>query len=366
MTPAQRYAQLRRLLWLTELILSLTLMAGFLFSGLARRWSGVVTGRFADWPAQILVYCASLWLITVVITFPLDWFGGFRLEHRFSLSTQKFPDWLKDHAKGLAISAGFGLMLVEGLGFLLRARPENWWIWAAALWMGWSILLTRLAPTLLIPIFYRQQPLADSGLKLRLEQLLQRCQTRVRGIFEVNLSRTTQKANACLCGLGASRRVLISDTLLSRYPAEEVEVVLAHELGHHRLHHIGILLGVSTLAIAASCWVVDRIAGRIIPLLALQGLSDPATLVLIGLGLTLANLALMPITNGLSRRLEAQADRFALKATLNPTAFAATMRRLAEQNLAEITPPRWVEWLLYDHPSIGRRIAMAQQFERTA
>ena len=186
----------------------------------------------------------------------------------------------------------------------------------------------------------------------------------MQGIFELNLSKTTRKANACLCGLGRTRRVLVSDTLLTAYPPEEVEVVLAHELGHHRLRHIGILILVSTAATGVGCFWVDRAIRRLISPLGLTGLDDLSVLPLTALGLFLAGLLLLPLTQGISRFLERQADRFALQQTGNPQAFIATMRRLAGQNLAEIDPPRWVEWLLYDHPSIRKRIALAEQYER--
>jgi STE24 endopeptidase len=237
-------------------------------------------------------------------------------------------------------------------------------MWAAILWLAWSVLLTRVAPMWLIPIFYRQRPLADAELRRRLEALVARCRTRVQGIFEVNLSKTTRKANACLCGLGATRRVLVSDTLLSSHPPEEVEVVLAHEVGHHRLNHLWLLIVVSALQIGISCFLVDLAAPIGMARLSLTGLDDLAVLPLLGLGLLLANLALMPGVNAVSRWLEAQADRFALERTGNPQAFIATMHRLAERNLAEMVPPRWAEWLLYDHPPISQRIASAEKFQR--
>lgn len=358
-----RYATLKRRLWLADLGLILALFCILIFSGLAQQWGNWVHTHLSHWPVQVAVYTGLLWGIALALSFPLDWSRGFRIEHRFGLSTQGFGDWLKDYAKQLALGAAFGLAVVEALSLLLRWFPASWWAWAAAAWMLSSIFIARVFPTLLIPLFYRQEPLKDSSLRQRLETLAAKCGTRVYGIFEVNLSRTTQKANACLCGMGKSRRVLVSDTLLSHYPPEEIEVVLAHELGHHRLHHIGILIAVSAAAMGLSCLAVDRWAQGWMLRFGISGLSDLSALPLIGLGLFLAGLVLMPITQGLSRRLERQADRFALEQTRNPAAFIATMRRLGEQNLAEENPPQWVEWLLYDHPSISKRIAMAEKYK---
>jgi STE24 endopeptidase len=357
---AKTYALLRRLGWLMHTFLELGTVAILLSSGWAQRYSTGIGTVVHPWPAQVLLTIGSVWLGLAVLSFPLDVWRGFYLERRFGLSTQRFSQWLMDHFKGLAVASILGIVVVEGLAFLLRIDPAGWWRWTAFIWIVWSVGLTHIAPKWLIPIFYRQKPLTDPELDQRLKRFVKRCGVPVRAIFEVNLSRTTQKANACLCGLGTTRRILMSDTLVNHYPPEEIEVVLAHELGHHRLNHIGILTVASAAGIGLSCWVVDRWIKIASPLSGLQISQDSVTLLAIGLGLGVAQLGLMPILNGLSRYLEAQADRFALRMTGNPSAFVAVMRRLADQNLAEVDPPRWVEWFFYDHPPIAKRIAMAQ------
>ncbi len=360
---ARVYARWKRGLFLLDIALTAALLGGLVASGLHQSVRLWVSARIpAIWPLQVAAYTTVLWLGMTAASFPLDWFGSFALEHRFNLSTQRLTEWLTDYAKHLALGSGLGLLLVEGLSLLLRSFPTTWWIWAAIFWMGWSAFLARILPTWLIPIFYKQRPLADENLRQRLASFVARCGARVEGVYEVNLSRTTRKANACLCGLGKTRRVLVSDTLLQTHPPEEVEVVLAHEVGHHQLHHIGILLGVGTAAAALSFFAVDGVSRLLFARTGVTGIADLAALPLLALGLFAANLVLMPATNGVSRLLEAQADRFALQQTQNPQAFIATMRRLADQNLSEIEPPPWVEWLLYDHPPIAKRIALAQRY----
>lgn len=358
---SKEYARIRRWLWLADEAVSLGLLAGLLISGVAQQVGQWTLTQTPAWPLQVALYAGFLGLVSSVVLFPLESFGGFFLERRFGLTTQTFGGWLVDHGKQLAVGGILGLAMIELLSFFLRARPENWWIWAGFGWMAGSVLLTRVAPVWIIPLFYKQKPMQDLQLKEQLDQLLERCAIPVRGIFEINLSRTTRKANACLCGMGRSRRVLLSDTLLDRYPPEEVQVVLAHEVGHHRGHHIRTLILASGIGIFFSSFLIHRTAGAVMAPLGLAGWSDLAVLPLIGLGFGLTGLVLMPVLNGLSRRLEAQADRFALEKTGNASAFIGAMRRLAEQNLAEIDPPRWVEWLFYDHPAIARRIAMAER-----
>ncbi|MBI3333555.1 MAG: M48 family metallopeptidase [Candidatus Omnitrophica bacterium] len=358
---ARRYAIWKRTLFLLDLLLTTGILAGILAGGWAVALSSWVKSRITGWSFQTAVYGGILWLGMSAFSFPLDWIGSFLLEHRFGLSRLSFPRWLLDVGKRLAVGGVLGLLVLEGLAALIRQAPQGWWAWATLLWLGWTAFLTWVAPAWLIPLFYRQRPLADLKLRGRLEQLLDRAQARVRGIFEVDLSRTTSKANACLCGLGGTRRVLISDTLLATHSPEEVEVVLAHELGHHRLRHLWILIGVGTAAGGLSLFLADQAVRGFGSRLGVEAATDLAALPLIGLVLFLAGLALMPLTHGISRRLEAAADRYALKATGNPRAFISTMRRLGEQNLAEADPPRWVEWLLYDHPPIGKRIALAEE-----
>jgi STE24 endopeptidase len=353
---------LKRRLWLADLGLTAALFCVFIFSGLAVGWGRWVEAQVGPWPLQVALYVGVLWTAAVLAGFPLDWVRGFRLEHRFGLSTQSFGSWLKDHAKGLALGGLMGLGIAEGLGLLLRAAPDPWWIWAAAAWTLWSALLTWVFPMLLLPLFYKQTPLEQGLARQKMESLLDKCGTKVSGIFSLNLSRTTRKANACLCGLGGSRRVLLSDTLLSRFSVEEIETVLAHELGHHCLRHIGIGIALSAAAAGLSCLGVDLLARGWMLKLGITGLTELPALVVLGFGLFLAGLLLMPLTQGISRRLERQADQFALDQTRDPAAFITAMRRLAEQNLAEQNPPLWAEWLLYDHPPISKRIRLAENW----
>ncbi|MCM8794484.1 MAG: M48 family metallopeptidase [Candidatus Omnitrophica bacterium] len=358
---AKQYARIKRRFFLADLLLTTVLFSGLLLSGAASFARDIVIRIIPQgWPFQVAVYACFLGAVMTFFSFPLDFVRSFAIEHRFGLSTQTLPKWLLDYFKKITLGGVIGLALIEALSATFRISPSHWWMWAAVLSMGWAVFMTRVLPTWLIPIFYRQRPLPDEGLKNRLASLVASCGTRINGIYEINLSTTTRKSNACLCGIGKTRRVLISDTLLSSYPPEEIESVLAHEVGHHRLHHIGILLWGGTAQAAVGFFAVDRCSRLFFEPLGISGLTDLAALPLIGFGLFIANILLMPAINGLSRVLEAQADRFALQKTGNPQAFIGAMRRLAEQNLSEISPPKWVEWLLYDHPPIAKRIASAQ------
>ncbi len=356
---AKQYAVIRRKFWLAETAVQFLLLILLCFLPAVRQWAFWVEAQFPQPAAQVAAYAAPLWLIWTILSLPLDWLRGYRLEHRFGLSNQSEKSWLADYLKGVFLSAAFGLIVVETMAGLLRWKLDSWWIWAAGAWLIWAVVLARILPTLLIPIFYKQTPLRGP-LCERLEKLLDQCGTRVNGFFEINLSRTTKKANACLCGMGKSRRVLISDTLLAAYPPEEIETVLAHEVGHQKLGHIRLLTLLSTAVSAASFFLINLLLRRIMVWQSIPRLDHLAILPWLALGLAVADFILMPFLHGISRRFETAADRFALTQTNNPDAFISTMKRLGEQNLAEQQPPAWVEWLLYDHPSLARRIKMAE------
>ena len=216
-------------------------------------------------------------------------------------------------------------------------------------------------PVVLLPLFYRQRPLADAALTARLRTLAQAAGTSVSGAYEIDLSRETSKANACLCGLGTTRRILVTDTLTRAYTPDEIAAIFAHELGHHRLRHLPRGLGLDAAWTVVSCGLVGQGLPRGLARLGIVSASSLAVLPVVALALSVLDLVWMPVRNGISRRWERAADHFALELTRAPQAFIAAMRKLQQQNLAEAAPPKWVEWFWYDHPPIAERIAMAEQ-----
>jgi STE24 endopeptidase len=241
-----------------------------------------------------------------------------------------------------------------------RIETRDWTSVAAAGWVGISVVLARIFPTWVLPMFYRTSSITDESLVARLLALCERARLRALGVFRVDLGVETRKANAALAGVGRTRRVLVSDTLLERFSPEEIETVLAHELGHQRHRHISKMLLLSGLGSWAAFAVVDLTSAWWTSRLGVQGLADPAGFPMLLLSLFLIGLVGLPLQNALSRRFEWQADRFAVTLTHQPPAFAEALRKLGELNLADPAPPRWIEWLFYDHPAIHRRIRAAE------
>ena len=223
------------------------------------------------------------------------------------------------------------------------------------------MLLAQLAPVILFPIFYKFEPLDNEDLKQRLVHLGERAGTRVRGVYKWNLSEKSKKANAALTGLGSTRRIILADTLLNNFSPDEIEAVLAHELGHHVHGHIlkSIAMQAATTFVGfwGANWVLHYAVDR---LHMFETLSDFANLPLLVLVSTVLSVLLLPALNAYSRYNERQADRYAFESIANVDPFISSMNKLAEQNLAERTPSKWVELLFHSHPAISRRVAAAQ------
>jgi STE24 endopeptidase len=245
---------------------------------------------------------------------------------------------------------------------LIRLSPDWWWLSAGVIFILIIVGLTNLAPIVLLPLFYTVRPIDREGLRLRLLALAERAGARVLGAYEWGLSAKTRKANAALAGIGGTRRILVSDTMLAEYSDEEIEVILAHELAHHV--HGDIWKGIvfeSAMTMTGFYLAAQALAG-LSDRVGLRDPADPAGLPLLLLAAGAVSLVMMPIAHAISRAYERSADRFALNLTKNPGAFISAMRRLGAQNLAEERPSRLVQWLFYSHPPITERIAAARAF----
>lgn len=368
---ARAYARAHLRLGLASTAADLAALAIFLFSGGSLALSQIL-GRQASWlawaghsaPGLVLAYTIVVGAGLELIGFPFA-LASRRLEIRFCLNRQSWGGWWRDQAKSRALTAALGLAAAEAVYYLLRAAPRDWWLWAWVIFTAFSLALAFLAPVLLLPLFYRLRPLspdhpAEAGLIARLEALCRQARTRVRGVYEWKLGEKTAKANAALVGWGATRRILISDTLLADAPAEEIEAVLAHELGHHVHRHIWQGLAMQIGLSLFGFWVADRLLLALRPALHLSGIADIAGLPLLILTAVVLGLLLLPLGNAFSRHLERQADDYSFAAMASPAPLIAGLERLARRNLAEVEPPRWKEVLFYSHPAIATRIRRAR------
>jgi STE24 endopeptidase len=368
---ATRYHRLKRRTGLcaagwTALVLALMLGTGA--SRALAAWAESIAHQLTSGPwtsaLVVVLYVAVLSLVHEIGSAPLAFYSGFRLEHRYGLSSERLGEWLRDRLKSLAIGLTLGAAAASVMYVFIRRWPGAWWLPTGAIFALVTVGLTNLAPVFLVPLFYRVRPLDRAALTPRLLALAERAGARVLGAYEWGLGAKTRKANAALAGLGTTRRILVSDTLLAEYSDEEIEIVLAHELGHHVHGDIWKGLAFESALMLTGFYAASRALEVFAPRLGLAGASDPAGLPLLLLAAGAVSVVLLPVAHALSRAHERSADRFALELTRNPAAFISTMRRLAAQNLAEERPSRLIRWLFYSHPPIAERIAAAQGFKR--
>jgi STE24 endopeptidase len=371
---ATRYNRLKRrasavsLLWSAALFVTLLLTgASLTLRSLAESVAGYFVsgaGPAAMWFTQttVIVYVCLLTFVSEIGGAPLGLYAGFVLERRYGLSNEHLDAWLRDHVKALLVGLILGCAAAVVLYALIASSQEWWWLTAGFVFAMFVVGLTQVTPILLLPLFYRLRPLERDALRTRLLALAERAGARVLGAYEWGLSHKTKKANAALTGLGATRRILVSDTMLAEYTDDEIEVVLAHELAHHVHGDIwkGILL--ESVLILGGFYLAAQALEASAATLGLRNVADVAGLPLLVLAAGAVSFLTVPVAHAMSRAYERKADLFALDLTRNPDAFISAMRRLGAQNLAEDHPSKIIQWLFYSHPPVRERIEAAQAF----
>lgn len=359
---ATRYHRLKRRTSIVSFVWSVAVLVILLATGFSRSLRSAAEAFSSNPTLVVLVYVVFLSAITEIGTLPLGFYSGFLLERRYGLLNERLGSWAIDQVKAFAIGLVFGCGGAAVVYFCIRWSPTGWWLPAGVVFALVIVGMANLAPVLLLPLFYSVKPLADESLRARLVALANRAGARVVGVYEWGLGDKSKKANAALAGLGGTRRILVSDTMLKDYTEDEIEVVLAHELAHHV--HGDIWKGVvfESALVVAGLFLASRVLGRLAPWFGIAGPADVAGLPLLLLAAGAVSLVMLPAALAMSRAYERAADRFALSLTRNPAAFVSAMKRLGAQNLAEEDPSKLVEWLFYSHPPLRERIAAAQAF----
>jgi STE24 endopeptidase len=362
---AKEYARLRRRLMLLDLGLAAVYAVLWLAAGWSAALRDFLYGQTANEWLVVAGFVLVFGGIYFLIDLPLGYYSGYILPHRYDLSNQSLGEWFLDQAKGVLVGGILGLVVIEIVYFVLRVSPDLWWLWTGLILLLFNVILANLAPVLLMPLFFKFTPLEEehSQLVARLMNLADRAGTKVRGIYKFDMSRRTKAANAAVTGLGNTRRILLGDTLIDEFSDDEIETVLAHELAHqvHRDIPIGIL--VESVITLGGLYLAALVLDWSVAALGFNSISDVAAIPLLGLVMGLYGLIIMPLGNTFSRQRELKADQYALKMTGNGAAYASALTRLANQNLAETDPEPWVEYLLYSHPALEKRIAMAENYQ---
>ncbi len=360
---AKRYEAIRNVLFLVETLYTLGLLVFFLNSEASEGLAEYSLSVSANPWIATAIYGAVVVVATKILFLPLNWFGDYFLEHHFQLSNESLGAWLLDEAKSLGLNVVLGVLVLDVLYFLLRRAGDWWWVGAGVFFLVFGVVLSVLYPVLILPLFYKLAPLENESLRARLTALAQRVGATVLGVYRMAMSEKTKKANAAFAGLGATKRIILGDTLLDQFTEDEIEVVMAHEMAHYQHGDISKLIAWSTATTFVGLKVADWVLHWALPKYGFTAISDLGAFPLLALCLFGFGLVAMPLNNAFSRWREWKADATALELTRNPDGFVRAMRKLAGQNLADLSPHPLIEFLLHDHPSLGRRITWAEQWQ---
>jgi len=356
----KQYSRIKNRLMLTGIVIQ--------FGGVLLLWGSGLTFVFRDWAlvlhpnacSVVFLYFVFFSLFFLLVDLPLDYYSGFIIEQRYGLSKHTLGSWAWDQFKKRSLGFSLCAVFLELLYVIMRTFPDQWWLLAWGAWIFITVVLAKIAHLVILPLFYKCEPLAKGELKDKLILLLERHQYPVEDVYSLNLGKTTRKANAAFTGLGKTRRILIADTMLESFTDDEIKSVLAHELGHavrrHMLRSI-VFNSVTSLGVFfLSFWIMGRFSGTF----GFESAADVAAFPMLAMVSLVCGLILMPVGNMLSRRHEWEADNFALKEIEDRSVFAAALKKLGEINLADFDPNPLLEFLFHSHPSLSKRIEHAQ------
>jgi len=361
-SKSKKYSGIKTKITVADIVLSGVLLVLFqiFLSGLLQQ---TVLSRYANFYAACLVFSSMFLVFLYIGTLPLRFFSSFILEHDFGLSKQPIGAWFWDEIKSVLLTFVLMISGIELFYFVLRVFPGSWWIILSGVWILFSVILTKFMPVILIPLFYKFTPVKSALLKGKILFLARRAGINFLDVYEIDFSRKTRKANAALVGLGATRKVILSDTLTENFTPNEVISVVAHEFGHFKFKHMWKLLGLSSLVTIFGFFILFKASDALVALTLSRSISDLKLLPLLILFMFFFSLILIPAQNFFSRCLERQADKFALDLTLSPEAFVSVMNKLAKMNLADENPSLLKKVFLYEHPPISERIQKAKTWK---
>lgn len=319
---------------------------------------------FAKWATNIwnqpygslLLFALIVGIASSIIGFPLSFYSGYILEHKYDLSEQSLGSYFWEKLKGMLVGAVIGVPVLLLFYYFLRSFGNGWWLPTAILMFVLTILLSRIAPKVIMPLFYKFEPIDREELRERISSMAEEIGLSVEGIFKFNLSKETKKANAAFTGIGKAKRIILGDTLLENFSDDEIMSVLAHELGHFKEKHIWKLSAVGTLFTFVGLFLVSRLYAYVVDVSSYDAITSLAALPIITLFLILFNFIVGPIQNAISRHYEREADDYSIKLFKQPEVTIQSLEKLAEQNLSDPDPHPAIEFLFYSHPSVPHRV----------
>jgi len=356
-SQAKKYSNTKLALSISETILSFVLLFLFTFLGISIRVELYIRTLLTNNFAVFLIYVLVLAVSSAIIFSHFNYYTDFYLEHKYKLSNQSFLKWIWEGSKAAMIGAVFGIPLLMVFYYILLKFGIMWWLPFGIILFIFSVVMAQIVPVLILPLFYKVILLDNESLKEKIMHLCKNAGLKVGNVYKFDMSKNTKKANAAFTGLGKTKRILLGDTLLDKYTEDEIETVIAHELGHYKKKHIIKNIFIGTLSSFLTFYLIAHLHQASLSWFGFTGITEISSLPLLGLWATIIGLIQAPITNAISRRFEFQADNYAVTSTQKSDAFIKTLEKLTDQNLGDREPHPFVEWFFYSHPSINNRIA---------
>jgi STE24 endopeptidase len=364
MDNAKKYNNIKLAIGIGEGIASFVLILLFVSLGYSKQLESYLSEYFLNQYLLFLLFLFVVGLAGSILSFPISYYTGFYLEHKYNLSNQTFWKWILEGLKGLLVSLVIGVPILLLFYFVLNYFGTNWWLPFAIIMFFISVVLSQIFPILIFPIFYKISPIENESLKEKIKKLANNAKLKVENVYKFDMSKNTKKANAAFTGLGKTKRIILGDTLLDNYNEDEIETVIAHELGHFKKKHIVKNIIIGTVSSFLTLYIIAVLYENSLSWFGFENITQVAALPLLALWSTLIGLLQSPLGNMLSRKFEYEADEYAVLETKNPTAFKNTLEKLTEQNLGDKEPHPFVEWFFYSHPSIKNRLSAIESFAK--
>jgi STE24 endopeptidase len=356
-SQAKKYSNTKLAFSISETILSFVILFLFTFLGLSIRLEMYLRTFSNNNYFVFIVYVLVLIISSTILFFPVNYYTDFYLEHKYNLSNQSFLKWIWEGSKAAMIGAAFGIPLLLLFYYMLQKFGIMWWLPFGIILFIFSVVLAQIVPVLILPLFYKVTLLENESLKEKIMHLCKNAGLKVGSVFKFDMSKNTKKANAAFTGLGKTKRILLGDTLLDNYAEDEIETVIAHELGHYKKKHIVKNIVIGTLSSFLTFYLIAHLHEISLGWFGFTGITQISSLPLLGLWAAIVGLIQTPLSNYISRKFEYEADNYAITSTNKADAFIKTLEKLTDQNLGDREPHPFVEWFFYSHPSIKNRIA---------
>ena len=359
---SKKYNNTKLAIGIGKSIVSFIFLYLFISLGYSLKLQNYIQAYTGNHYLVFILFVFAIGIFSSVLFMPINIYTGYYLEHKYNLSNQTFFKYFLENLKSMLVGLVIGIPILLLFFFVINQFADLWWLVFAAVMFLVSVVLSQLFPILIMPIFYKVIPLRDEELKTRISNLAKGAGIKVENVFSFDMSKNTKKANAAFTGLGKTKRIILGDTLLNEYSKDEIETVIAHELGHYKHKHIIKNLIFGTVSSFLTFFVISILYKNSLSWFDFESITQIAALPLLSLWAMIIGLIQSPIGNILSRKYEYEADRYAIESTLKPESFINTLNKLTDQNLGDREPHPFIEWFFYSHPSIKKRINAIRDF----